>query len=438
MATAIIMPKLGFDMSSGKVVRWLKNEGDAVRKGEPVLEIETDKATVEVEADADGVLGKILVHDGDVLVGESVGEIVAAGDKERAPAHEEKVVTTAKQDGPSEKPYPTRQMPPPPPSTDQKRGSTPSQPTTAGQADEHSANIAVKSGAARIDASPLAKRMAAEIGIDLQQVRGSGPNGRITKEDVEAHQATQPTAPAPQPAPSLTPQPMMVAGGEKPLSRMRATIARRMAESKGPIPQFYLTTDVDMAAAIALVNQVNEAGKADDLRVSPMTLVIKACALALKKFPSLNASFGGDKLMYHETMNIGIAVAVEGGLLTPVIANCEQKSVAQIAREVRAAAERARSGKMSRDDLTPGTFSVSNLGPFDIEHFVAIINPPEAAILALGTAKQMPVVENGELSIGWRMKMTLSADHRVTDGAEGARFLQEVKRLMQTPLSLFL
>lgn len=437
MATKVIMPKLGFDMSSGRVVRWLKKEGDPVRKGEALLEIETDKATVEVQAEADGVLGKILVSEGDVPVGEPVGEIVEAGATTDAPARQATVAVAPKPDEPSEKPYPTRQMPQPPPPTDKTRG----QPPPDMQVGVESAKGAPPAAKERIDASPLAKRMAAELGIDLHMVKGSGPNGRITKEDIEAYQATEPKAPTPAiprereretaPAPAPT-------AGEKPLTRMRQAIARRMTESKGPIPQFYLTTDVDIAAGMVLVNQMNAAGKEEELRVSPMTLVIKACALALRKFPNLNASFGGDKIIVHDEINIGVAVAVEGGLLTPVIPHCDQKSVAQIAREVRAAAERARSGRMSREDLTPGTFSVSNLGPWDIDHFIAIINPPEAAILALGTAKEVPVVENSQIKIGVRMKLTLSADHRVTDGAEGARFLQEVKRLLQTPMSLLL
>jgi len=296
-------------------------------------------------------------------------------------------------------------------------------------------------GNLQIEASPLAKRMASEMGIDLAMVKGSGPGGRITREDIETFQATQavpkkttPRSEAAAPA-TATAAP---AGGDKPLSRMRQTIARRMAESKGPIPQFYLTTDVDMAAGMLVVNQLLEAGKPEDLRPSPLSLVMKACGLMLRKYPSLNASFGGDKLILHDFVNISVAVAVEGGVLTPVVADCDKKSVAQIARDTRAAAERARAGKLSTSDLAQGTFSVSNLGMFEIDHFVAIVNPPEAAILALGTAKEVPVVENGQIKSGLRMKMTLSADHRVTDGAEAARFLQEVKRLLQTPMSLFL
>ncbi|MCA1554352.1 MAG: 2-oxo acid dehydrogenase subunit E2, partial [Chloroflexi bacterium] len=314
MATKIIMPKLGFDMSSGKVVRWLKQEGDSVRRGEPVLEIETDKATVSVEAEADGVLSKILVKEGDVPVGEAVGEIGGAG-KSQSQTRKEEVTFSPRRGGPTDKPYPTRQMDTPEPPSDQTRGAAPPPPPAKG-----SAKLAPSDGG-RLDASPLAKRMAAELGIDLQGVKGSGPNGRITKEDIEAFQATKPqAAPAPTPAPEAKAATVQAqpAGVEKPLSRMRQTIARRMAESKGPIPQFYLTSDVGMAAALALVNQLNAAGKDEDLRVSPLTLVIKACVLALQKFPNLNASFAGDKLITHETINIGVAVAVEGGLITPV------------------------------------------------------------------------------------------------------------------------
>ncbi len=411
------MPKLGFDMSVGKVVRWLKKEGDPIRKGEAVLEIETDKATVEVQADADGVLGKILVMEGDVPVGEPVGEIVAAG---------EKVTSTA-----------TPSYAPIAPSRPATPTVAPTAPSRAGEGAKESAKVAPADGKARIDASPLAKRMASELGIDLRVVKGSGPSGRITKEDIEAFQATQPKA-APREAVVEAKPVLATAGNEKPLTRMRQAIARRMAESKGPVPQFYLTTEVDMGAAMPMVMQMLEAGKAEDLRVSPLTLVIKACAYSLHRFPNLNASFGGDKIILHEDINIGVAVAVEGGLITPVIAHCDQKSIAQIARETRAAAERARAGKMSREDLTPGTFSVSNLGMFDLDHFVAIVNPPEAAIMAMGTAKEVPIVEGGQIKVGTRMKLTLSADHRVTDGAEAARFLQDVKRQLQNPMSLFL
>ncbi len=424
MATTIIMPKLGFDMSSGKIVRWLKTEGEPVRKGEAVLEIETDKATVEVEATADGVLSKILVKEGiDVPVGEPVGEIGGAGEKPSAPA------AAAPKEAPSAKPTTGKVVPARP--AEEKAEA---EPAAVGKDGEKSAKVTAAPDRERIDASPLAKRMAAEMGIDLRQLKGSGPGGRITKEDIEAYQATQPKAVAVE----APPREGVIAAEEKPLSRMRQTIARRMSESKGPVPQFYLTSDVDVAAGIVLVNQLNEAGKSEDLRVSPMTLVIRACAIALRKYPNLNASFGGNRIILHAAVNIGVAVAVEGGLLTPVIPNCDQKSVPQIARETRAAAERARAGKLIPTDLTPGTFTVSNLGPFDVDHFVAIVNPPEAAILAIGTAKEVPVVDGGQIKIGTRMKLTLSADHRVTDGAEGARFLQEVKRLLQTPLALFL
>ena len=432
MATKIIMPKLGFDMSSGKVVRWLKKEGDVVAKGEPVLEIETDKATVEVPADADGLLGKILITEGEVPVGEAVGEIVGVGEKSTATAE---LTTMAKQpavDAAAKQPVVDAAAKPAQPAMQSSAALT-----VAEQGAERSANTPTDSKV-HVEASPLAKRMASEMGVDLSLVKGSGPGGRITREDIEAYQAMpKKTVATPERAAPL-PATAAPTGGDKALSRMRQTIARRMAESKGPVPQFYLTTDVDMAAGMLVVNQLLEAGTSEDLRPSPLSLVMKACGLMLRKYPSLNASFGGDKLLYHDFVNISVAVAVEGGLLTPVVADCDRKSVAQIARDTRAAAERARSGKLSPADLAPGTFSVSNLGMFEIDHFVAIVNPPEAAILALGTAKEVPVVENGQIRSSLRMKMTLSADHRITDGAEAARFLQEVKRLLQTPMSLFL
>ncbi|MBI5880067.1 MAG: 2-oxo acid dehydrogenase subunit E2 [Chloroflexi bacterium] len=410
MATNIIMPKLGFDMSSGKVVRWLKTEGAAVRRGEAVLEIETDKATVEVQAEVDGILGSIIVAEGDVPVGNAIGQILAAGESMGAAAPAaapiaKATVTAAPGKSAESTPRPTIAAP---------------------------SGTALNAGG-RIVASPIARRLAQEMSVDLTRIKGTGPGGRIVRDDVKAQKASQPAAQALAAIPSAAP-----AAGDLLLTRMRQTIARRMAESKGPIPQFYITSEVDMGAAMAVVNQMLEAGKAEDLRVSPLTLVMKACGLMLRKYPALNASFGGDRLIMHERVNIGVAVAIEGGLLTPVVPDCDQKSVAQIARDTRAAAERARSGKLNTDDMSQGTFSISNLGMFDVEHFVAIVNPPEAAILALGTAKEAPVVENGQLKTGWRMKMTLSADHRITDGAEAARFLQEVKKLLQTPMALFL
>jgi pyruvate dehydrogenase E2 component (dihydrolipoamide acetyltransferase) len=420
------MPKLGFDMSSGKVVRWLKREGDVVTKGEPVLEIETDKATVEVQADSDGILGAILISEGDVPVGDPVGEIVGVGEKSGAAVSLSSTVRS-----------PASEV-----STQPKVMSKVASPNVRSEASaaERSANI-VPGDNAHVEASPLAKRMALELGIDLARVKGSGPGGRITREDIDAFRATQPMPQKPaervEPAGGVA-SAIQSAHDDKPLSRMRQAIARRMVESKGPIPQFHLTVDVDMAAAMTIVNQMLEAGKSEDLRPSPLSMVMKACGLMLRKYPNLNSSFGADKLLYHDFVNISVAVAVDGGLLTPVVTDCDRKSVAQIARDTRAAAARARAGKLSPSDLAPGTFSISNLGMFEIEHFIAIVNPPEAAILALGTAKEVPVVESGQIKSGLRMKMTLSADHRITDGAEAARFLQEMKSLLQTPMSLFL
>ncbi|MCA9965723.1 MAG: 2-oxo acid dehydrogenase subunit E2, partial [Anaerolineales bacterium] len=302
-----------------------------------------------------------------------------------------------------------------------------------------------------LKATPVARRMAEETHINLADVAGSGPNGRIRKADVEAYlaqpqpqPAAAPTpapvaAPAAAPAPASAPAPVKVSDDDTVIetTRLRQAIARRMVESKTTVPHFQVTSDIDMAAALDLRKQIN-GNLPDEQKVSVNDLVVKAAALALRDFPNLNASFGGDKLIRHNRVNVGTAVAVEGGLLTVVQKDTDTSTISKIARDNRAMIARARSGKVLPDDVSGGTFTISNLGPYEVENFIAIVNPPEAAILAIASTRKVPVVVNDELAIGIRMKATISADHRVTDGAEAAQFMKAFKDILETPMRLLL
>jgi len=286
-----------------------------------------------------------------------------------------------------------------------------------------------------VKASPVARRVASEHGLDLAKIPGSGQNGRVRKADVEAFM-TKPAAPAPAVAQAVE-IPQAEGTEAVPTSRLRQAIGQRMTESKTAIPHFYVTTDIDMAPALALRKQINST-LPDDQKVTVNDLIVKAAALALRDFPNLNASYAGDKLLRHEAINVGTAVAVEGGLLTIVQRNTDTSTLSKVAADNKAAIGRARDGRVKPDDIQGSTFTISNLGAFEVDHFIAIINPPEAAILAVGSAKEVPVVVDGQLSIGTRMKVTISADHRVTDGVEAARFLQTVKVVLENPLRLLL
>jgi pyruvate dehydrogenase E2 component (dihydrolipoamide acetyltransferase) len=421
VAEIIAMPKLGFDMAEGMLSEWVKKAGDAVAEGETIAIIETDKASVEVPAFRAGVLHKILVEAGtSVPIGTPIAVIGNPGETIDLAA----------------------------------LGVAPKVPVTgpeaAGSAVQAAAVVALtvaEQGApapadgGRLAASPVALRMAAELGIDLRQVPGTGPDGRIIKRDLEAYvkEHTRPPEKTPAP-PILTPSSEATAEGyqTEPLSPMRQTIGRRMVESKQQAPHFYITMDVDMGAAMALRAQLN-ALLPDDEKISVNDLVTKAAAIALLQFPKINASFAGNEIRIHDQVNIGIAVAREGGLLTVVIRDCDRKSLAQIARDARELINHAREGRMKADDMLGGTFTISNLGMFDVEDFIAIINPPQAAILAVGAVKHVPVVDaDGQLAVGTRMKVTISADHRVTDGAEAARFLQLLKAALEGPMRLVL
>ncbi|MGE5139982.1 MAG: dihydrolipoamide acetyltransferase family protein [Rudaea sp.] len=423
------MPSLGFDMTAGKLARWLKNEGDAVSKGEAIAEVETEKATVEIEAFVSGVLQKILVPAGEsVPVNTPIGVIAEAGEQaEPAPlpsarAKAEQPAEPAAQAG---QPSPERQPPSPTP----------------------------EGGNGRVKASPIARRIAEANNLDLRTVTGSGPNGRIMEKDVKAALAARPAAekthveiavtppPAapPQPAPARAPAPTAAAApsGEVKLSRMRQTIAQRMTQSKTTAPHFYVTVEVNMADALKMREQLN-ALATDAEKLSVNDLVIAAVARTLQKHPNFNASFKGDHLELHKDINIGVAVAVEDGLLTPTLPNADQKSVKQIAAETKGMSERARTNRLRPEDMTTSTFTISNLGMFGVDEFSAIINPPQAAILALGAATKHPIVVDDQVIVAPMMKATISADHRVADGAQAARFVQDLRKLLENPVNLLL
>ena len=400
MATNINMPQMGYDMREGTVVRWYKQEGETVNRGEVIADIETDKATVEFEAYTDGVLGRIVASEGVAIpVGNLIAIITEPGEAvPDAPAPE------APAAAPAPTPAPVVAAPPP---------AAPA-PSEDGQ----------------VRASPIARRLARERDIDLALLTGTGPNGRIVEQDVLDY---QPPAAVPSPAPGLA----APADSRIDLSRMRQTIARVTSDSKTTAPHFYVTAEIDMGKAMALRRDVNDEVGADN-RVSVNDLMVKACALALAKNPKFNSFFRGDYLEVHGAMNIGIAIALETGLILPGVSNCQSRSLLQIAAATKDLIDRANNGTLRNEEYSGTTFSISNMGMFDVESFTAIIYPPHAAILAVGSVKQQPVVRDGELTVGTMMKATLSTDHRVADGAEAAVFLMEIKRVLENPAALLL
>ncbi|MCJ7512058.1 MAG: 2-oxo acid dehydrogenase subunit E2 [Anaerolineales bacterium] len=404
MPTVVAMPKLGFDMAEGLLVRWVKREGEAVEKGEILAEIETDKATVEVEATTGGVLRGLLVAEKtSVPVGTPIAVIGTADE----PIDLAALLAEA---GAAAAPPPAAAAPPP-------AGQMPIPPTPAAWA------------AAK--ASPLARRMAAERGLPLASLAGSGPGGRITKRDVEAAAAgTTRRQDAPGRTPAAALQTERVA-----LTKLRSAVGRRMQTSKQLAPHFYLTSDLDAGPLMDLRVEFN-ALLPEPEKLSINDFIVKAAALALREFPALNASLEGESILRHGEIHIGLAVATDNGLLTVVARDADRRPLAELAESIRQIVARARQGRVRPEDIEGATFTISNLGMYEIEHFAAIINPPEAAILAVGAVRQVPVVHEGAVIPGWRMKVTLSADHRVTDGAEGARFMQALRQRIEHPLQL--
>lgn len=430
MADIVTMPKLGFDMAEGTLIRWAKKEGEKVEKGELLAEIETDKATVEVESQYSGVVLKHLVSEGTpVPVNNPIAAVGAEGEK-----YEGAATPVA---------GPTKTEAKPEDASASQKQSTGQDQSTSRPIDQSAAQVKSASDTsvdgnlpAGVRASPLARKIAQERGISLKSLRGTGPLGRITKRDVESAKAggNGLALPGLQLA-ELGPAP---ADQRVPLSRLRAAIGRRMVQSRQEVPHFYVTHEYDVDRLLEARAQANAALEGTGEKLSVNDFIIKAAALTLRQYPNLNAKLDGDAIVQLGQVNIGVAVAVEGGLLVVVCRDADRKPLRQISQEVREMAGRVRDGKVSPEDIEGSTFSISNLGMYDVHSFTAIINPPEAAILAIGAAQEVPVVKNGQLAVGNRMRVTISIDHRVSDGAEGAQYLQALAAYIENPIALLM
>jgi len=430
MATNILMPALSPTMTEGTLARWLKKEGDAIKAGDVIAEIETDKATMEVEAVDEGVLGKILVTDGTagVKVNDPIAVLVEAGEKPAAPA-----AAAAK---PAPKPE-AGDVAAPVPAAPQKPVAVPA-PAANGHASHE-----------KVFASPLARRMAQQAGISLDSLKGSGPNGRIVRVDVEAARkgaapvvaaplSAAPVAAAPAPKPSA---PITAAGQLVPLSNVKRVTARRLTEAKQTVPHFYVSIDVELDALLKLRAELNGRSPKDgagSFKLSVNDMLIKACAATLRRVPKVNASFTEDGIFVYDDVDISVAVSIPDGLITPIIRRADQKGLAAMSNEAKGLIERAKAGKLKPEEFQGGSFSISNMGMFGVRDFAAIINPPQGAILAVAAGEQRPVVRDGQLAIATVMTCTLSVDHRVIDGALAAEWVAAFKAVVQDPLSLML
>ncbi len=437
MATKVMMEALSPTMEEGRLVKWLKNVGDAVKTGDTIAEVETDKAIMELVARGDGVLRARVVEEGATTpIGETLG-IIAGADEDISALTAGAPAAAAPAAAPSEAAA-AASAPAPAEAKAEEKGPAPAStappaPTAAPTAQPAAAAApAAPSGPVR--SSPLARRLAAERGLAIESVTGTGPSGRVIRRDIEAAaEAGSASAAAPS-APSV---PAAAAPGtvtDVPLTMIRKTIARRLSESIGPIPTFYLTSEIDMTKIGQLREQM--AANGDQFKVSVNDIVIKAVAVALTRHPECNAHWLGDSIRYFSSVHIGMAVATDDGLIVPVIRDAHAKGLGQIGKEARDFAKRARERKLAPAEYTGGTFSVSNLGMFGIDQFTAIINPPEAAILAIGATETKPVWENGAFVPRQRMRVTMSCDHRVIDGAIGAKFLQTLRQMLEAPLML--
>ncbi|HEU4934169.1 MAG TPA: pyruvate dehydrogenase complex dihydrolipoamide acetyltransferase, partial [Pyrinomonadaceae bacterium] len=436
MATKVIMPKLSPTMEEGQLSRWLKKEGDKVSMGEPLAEIDTDKATMEMQALANGVLRKILINEGQSA---PLGQLIAViGEPEEDIASLLSEAPAAAAKPPEQKKEEPEKAPEPPaPAPQAKAAAASAQPQPQPRVDNGRQPQAAATDSGRLIVSPLAARMAAEAGIDLRSLQGSGPGGRIIKKDIEAA-LSQPMAEAATPL-RLVETPRFEQAGasayrDEPASEIRKVIAKRLVTSLGPIPHFFLTCDIEMDRAAEMRKGINALDP--DLKISINDIIIKVTAAALMQHPQVNASFQEKIVRYYEHADIGVAVAIEDGLITPVVRAADQKSLSQIAAEVRELAERARTRKLKPEEYTGATFSISNLGMFGIDEFTAVINPPEGGILAIGAMTPKPVVRENEIVIRQMMRVTMSCDHRIIDGATGAKFLQTFKKILENPLYL--
>lgn len=443
MATQVIMPKLSPTMEEGQLSRWLKKEGDKVSMGEPLAEIDTDKATMEMQALANGVLRKIIIKEGEsaplgqmiAVIGEPDEDISALLQGSAAPQK------AASEPEPKEEAVAAAVTPPQKPDQQAKPAAKPAD----GSSPAGNGSTPTPSTSDRLIVSPLAARMAAEAGVDLRTLSGSGPGGRIVKRDIEAAISQgQPAAAAAgetQTSGSVVKFPVRQPAAneaspyvEEPVSEMRRIIAKRLVTSLGPIPHFFLTTEIEMDRAAEMRRNINELDP--ELKLSINDVIIKVVAAALIAHPQVNASFQDKTIRYFERADIGVAVAIDEGLITPVVRSADQKTLSEIAREVRDLAERARKRKLKPEEYTGASFSISNLGMFGIDEFTAVINPPEGAILAVGAMTAKPVVRGDQIVVRQMMRVTMSCDHRVIDGATGAKFLQTFKKTLENPLYL--
>lgn len=482
MATKVYMEALSPTMEEGRLISWLKNEGDEVVEGDVLAEVETDKATMELAARGAGVLRKRLIGDGDTANVGSVIAIIAGADEDisgevgedveatqaattaEAPEQPEQpemleldeadseeeadvgagaqAVAAAGQTEPSQAQRGARgQSPPgptPTPDSETRAATAEGEPSIVQTNGGPGGGSGASDGDGRVKASPLARRLAAENDVQIGSLQGSGPGGRIIKRDIESAIERGPATAAATPQPAGAAAAAATGEGYRdiPLTQMRKTIAKRLAQSIGPIPTFYLTIEADMGETMSLRKRINERFAEAGIKVSPNDLIIKAAAMALQRHPMVNASWTGDAIRQFHEVHIGVAVAVEEGLITPIIRNANKKGVTEIAQEVKELAGRAREKKLKPEEYTGATFSISNLGMFGIEEFTAVINPPEAAIIAVGQVAEKPVAEDGEIVVRQRMRVTMSCDHRVIDGATGAAFLQTLSSYLEDPMMM--
>jgi pyruvate dehydrogenase E2 component (dihydrolipoamide acetyltransferase) len=437
MPIEILMPALSPTMTEGNLTRWLKKEGDEVRSGDIIAEIETDKATMEYEAVDEGRIGKIIVPEGaqGIKVNQPIAVLLEEGEDPSSLAQFAAAPAAAGK--------PATQPEPPPTSREPK-----TEPAPAAQLVEADPRPVANGGAGRVFASPLARRMAQQAGIDLAAIRGSGPNGRVIKADIDRALASPAAAPqrssahpgAPVSAPIFAREQVLALAGnppftEKPHSAMRRVIARRLSESKQTVPHFYMSLDCAIDDLLKMRKTLNAKS---DTRISVNDFAIRAAALALRQVPAANASWSDDAILLWQRVDVSVAVALDDGLITPIVRAADQKGLAQIAKETKDLAERARAGKLKLEEFQGGTFSISNLGMYGIREFAAVINPPHGCILAVGAGEERPVVRAGQLAVATVMTCTLSCDHRVVDGAVGAQFLGAFKKLVEDPLTMLL
>ena len=422
MATEVIMPRMSDTMEEGKILKWLKKVGDRIEVGDIIAEVETDKADMEMEALDDGFLTEIRAQEGEsVPVGSVIallGEEAEVGVASTPPA---RTARSSASTPPAGRRADAKASQPAAKKVRKIREAAPKKPS-------------VQKKNERILASPIVRKIAAERGIELAKVQGSGPGGRIIKQDLEGAEAI-PVAAELKTPPASPPVAITPTGRVEPFSRMRATIAKRMADSMRESPHFYVTTEIDMSEAVRLRTSLKLSDRVS-ADVTYTHVLVKAVAVALGRHPRLNASFTGDGRELKDEINIGIAVALDDGLIVPVLHDCQALSLLDIAAQANALVERARTGKPTTQDLSGGSFTISNLGMYPVEHFTAVINPPQAAILATSAIKERPVVRDGQVVISRTMMATLSCDHRVLDGATGAQFLQELKNLLENPVGL--